>query len=706
MLRMHLWCGYPWRAVLLLGFALLGLAGPMARADLSPYVGAVEQEVARRTCIEECQKRHGTSYPCAAQCTFDWCVRAHSETEDRRFMPPGGIPPDCYPHHQVLQQALTQYRENRSRIDLDGIRRLIEEARREAQAARELIAKVENAWQLAEKTEKSAAWADGEIKKAERIVSDAKNACSKAPALADLDAARKEIVAAANEARDLLSRTRAFADEACKISRMIAADDRDPYRSNRFQKVNSLLDNAKSHSGLMGGAAQRAAQKVGQILGMEKARQDARWRWEAGRNAIAPAVVSASFAETEINGLLAQIEGLAPLLDQAEAHANKAAGLKKEALALIENQHNKTMVRSSVSLSEQERAALAAQLDSLIQPAKAVDVPSVKSARKTLAQARQQIGKALTLARRAQDRANTLEAALVGACAGIDQPMSDIIMEAQGAADETQRAKQQAETVVAEAAVCGGSAPSAAAGPAGLSSICEAWFPGSRSVYVESTNTTICLCPDGRQADPRLGCGTMGDPRCIDIGNRLTGARDIATAQAVIDEARQLGCPVSDAAIAQWNRQYHQSVCEVYGQRLWATTDANTANGVLREANAAGCNLQRAVQAWNDRQRQMAGQRAQQQQLQQMQNMLQGTQGMRPPSRTPPTATPSQTSRPPTPVRQCQDVCVEWKEGWNNVTDGRHSLCAGGVARPPGPGLRPPKCEHWKRCVRTERRCR
>jgi hypothetical protein len=68
---------------------------------------------------------------------------------------------------------------------------------------------------------------------------------------------------------------------------------------------------------------------------------------------------------------------------------------------------------------------------------------------------------------------------------------------------------------------------------------------------------------------------------------------------------------------------------------------------------------------------------------------------------------PPQQTRPPTPTGPppCQKVCVQEQVVWLNVTDGRHSLCAGGVARPPGPGLPPPKCERSVRCIKWETRC-
>lgn len=61
--------------------------------------------------------------------------------------------------------------------------------------------------------------------------------------------------------------------------------------------------------------------------------------------------------------------------------------------------------------------------------------------------------------------------------------------------------------------------------------------------------------------------------------------------------------------------------------------------------------------------------------------------------------------QPPAPRANCRRVCVEQKIEWHNVSDGRHGLCAGGVPRPPGPGLAPPKCEKAVSCVREEVRC-
>jgi hypothetical protein len=79
-----------------------------------------------------------------------------------------------------------------------------------------------------------------------------------------------------------------------------------------------------------------------------------------------------------------------------------------------------------------------------------------------------------------------------------------------------------------------------------------------------------------------------------------------------------------------------------------------------------------------------------------------------PPSGTPGVGRHPMTGQPIT-VRQpprCERVCVQWTEKWLNVSDGRHSLCEGGVPRPPGPGLRPPKCELARYCVKSETRCK
>lgn len=54
----------------------------------------------------------------------------------------------------------------------------------------------------------------------------------------------------------------------------------------------------------------------------------------------------------------------------------------------------------------------------------------------------------------------------------------------------------------------------------------------------------------------------------------------------------------------------------------------------------------------------------------------------------------------------CQRECIQWREVWKNVSDNRHSLCAGGVPKPPGPGMLPPKCELSRQCIKWETRCR
>jgi beta-lactam-binding protein with PASTA domain len=74
------------------------------------------------------------------------------------------------------------------------------------------------------------------------------------------------------------------------------------------------------------------------------------------------------------------------------------------------------------------------------------------------------------------------------------------------------------------------------------------------------------------------------------------------------------------------------------------------------------------------------------------------------------TGTPSRSSstdsaRSQRPSKKCRKVCIRKKVVWHNASDGRHSLCAGGIARPPGPGLRPPKCEKSVRCLEYQTRC-
>ena len=130
-----------------------------------------------------------------------------------------------------------------------------------------------------------------------------------------------------------------------------------------------------------------------------------------------------------------------------------------------------------------------------------------------------------------------------------------------------------------------------AASPAGAQPDCNTLYPGSRATYVQSLNATLCLCPDGRRADQPGGCGERQDPRCTEMEHRFDGARDSASAQAIINEAQALGCPVSQAAISRWNRR-HQLQCEAYAQHLWATRDLKAARTIVQEANALGCNLQ------------------------------------------------------------------------------------------------------------------
>ena len=74
------------------------------------------------------------------------------------------------------------------------------------------------------------------------------------------------------------------------------------------------------------------------------------------------------------------------------------------------------------------------------------------------------------------------------------------------------------------------------------------------------------------------------------------------------------------------------------------------------------------------------------------------------------TDTPSRSSstgstRSDKPSKKCRKVCIRKKILWLNASDGRHSLCAGGIARPPGPGLRPPKCRKSVRCLEYKTHC-
>ena len=71
---------------------------------------------------------------------------------------------------------------------------------------------------------------------------------------------------------------------------------------------------------------------------------------------------------------------------------------------------------------------------------------------------------------------------------------------------------------------------------------------------------------------------------------------------------------------------------------------------------------------------------------------------------------PTTGQRPPSTSRQpsvsCRNVCVQQKVSWHNVSDGRHSLCAGGIPKAPGPGLQPPKCEKSVSCIKWQKICK
>ncbi len=75
-------------------------------------------------------------------------------------------------------------------------------------------------------------------------------------------------------------------------------------------------------------------------------------------------------------------------------------------------------------------------------------------------------------------------------------------------------------------------------------------------------------------------------------------------------------------------------------------------------------------------------------------------------SGTPSRSSSTGSTRSDKPSKKCRKVCIRKKILWLNVSDGRHSLCAGGIARPPGPGLRPPKCEKSVRCLEYKTRCK
>jgi hypothetical protein len=75
-------------------------------------------------------------------------------------------------------------------------------------------------------------------------------------------------------------------------------------------------------------------------------------------------------------------------------------------------------------------------------------------------------------------------------------------------------------------------------------------------------------------------------------------------------------------------------------------------------------------------------------------------------SGTPSRSSTTDSARSKRPSKKCRKVCIRKKVVWLNASDGRHGLCAGGIARPPGPGLRHPKCEKSVRCLEYKTRCK
>ncbi|MEJ2201782.1 MAG: PASTA domain-containing protein, partial [Desulfuromonadaceae bacterium] len=212
-------------------------------------------------------------------------------------------------------------------------------------------------------------------------------------------------------------------------------------------------------------------------------------------------------------------------------------------------------------------------------------------------------------------------------------------------------------------------------------------------------------------------------------GNKLQSAQQLLPALQT--------CPCYSQALAELGQRRKKQQCAQLSQqfnRQIANHRVSQARATVQQAQAAGCpiNLSAAEGALDRAQQEVAqaeerrrAQQLQQQrrQAQQQQQLLNAMQGLfqsvqqqqqhsshsGPTSnRVPPVTTPAPTSSPSAPSRpqkNCQKVCVREKVVWKNISDGRDHLCAGGVPRPPGPGLKPPRCEKTVHCLQWETRC-
>jgi beta-lactam-binding protein with PASTA domain len=232
--------------------------------------------------------------------------------------------------------------------------------------------------------------------------------------------------------------------------------------------------------------------------------------------------------------------------------------------------------------------------------------------------------------------------------------------------------------------------------------------------------------------------------RCNQINADLTAAKDINAFRALVEQARAENCDFYQNAynhLLQWEQREER--CNQIDAALVAASqakDLNTFRSLVEQARIDNCNcyqnasnyLQRWERCTQIRSALVASSQAKDinsfralveqaridncDSYQEAYNYLRNweqqiqrsaTQPVFQPSVQPQPQPPQQTHPPaPTASPPCRKVCVQEEVIWLNVSDGRHSLCAGGVPRSPGPGLPPPKCERRVRCLKWETICR
>jgi beta-lactam-binding protein with PASTA domain len=238
------------------------------------------------------------------------------------------------------------------------------------------------------------------------------------------------------------------------------------------------------------------------------------------------------------------------------------------------------------------------------------------------------------------------------------------------------------------------------------------------------------------------------EDRCQEIDASLTAAKDINTFRALVTEAQAENCDFYQKAynyLLQWEQREER--CNQIDASLVAASqakDLNTFRVLVEQARIDNCNcyqgandyLQRWDRCANIKSDLIAASQAQNinqfralveqaridncDSYQSASNYLRNWEQQIQRSATQPVFQPPVQPQPqppaqpqPQPPQQthpagspCRRVCVQEEVIWLNVSDGRHSLCAGGVPRSPGPGLPPPKCERRVRCIKWETICR